>query len=60
MRLIETIKVDELPKNCLECEFNQTKYCSAKMSMGSSNAFVQNNRETIDEDCPLEVYKIDF
>lgn len=54
------IEVDELPDNCLECVFNQTKYCSLKMAMSDKgkyeygNTFVQNNRETVDKRCPLK------
>lgn len=57
------VEVDQFPDNCLECYFNQTKYCSLKMAMQDDekyeygNTFVQNNREYRDKQCPLKEVK---
>lgn len=56
------IEVDQFPNNCLECYFNEIKYCTLKMAMMQDdkkyeygNTFVQNNREHIDKQCPLRL-----
>ena len=56
MLLTDYIYVDELPKNCKECTFNQNKYCAAKMCLPEKeqgNTFVQNNTSMRDSKCPL-------
>lgn len=49
------IVVDKLPDRCAGCIFNQSKYCVLKMDLKHSNSFVQNNRESISDDCPLTI-----
>lgn len=47
------IDLDKLPKNCIDCVFNQNKYCVLKIALEKQNTFVQNNRINIDKACPL-------
>jgi hypothetical protein len=53
MKILNAPVVDEKPKNCLECRFNENKYCSLKTAMDIETTFVQNNRDNVCEDCPL-------
>ncbi len=54
MKLVDKIKVDNLPDNCIDCRFNMLKYCPVLMvTEGAGTAFVQNNVDRRDECCPL-------
>ena len=68
MNILEmNITVDKLPDGCnvdkpgdTECIFNCWKYCILKMALKNENCFVQNNRGTIPDDCPIKhnLYKV--
>lgn len=52
------IKIDELPINCHECGFMTDKWCTLKKVMCNrdiyGSTFVINNRDKIDDKCPLK------
>lgn len=54
MKILGEGIVDKVPKDCIDCAFNQNKYCPLLiLSERRNSTFVQNNREQRDVYCPL-------